>query len=383
MAIEKFNFDKPVDRKNRNSLKWDRYGDRDILPMWVADSDFEVAPAITNRLQSCIEHGVFGYSNIPNELVELVVSRLKRLYDWRIQPEWIVWFPGIVSAMHSVSRAVTESTSQVFYPSVIYPPFVHAANYSNARPVPIPMQTVDQRLLLDFEQLEAFQSQKNDLLMLCNPANPGGTMSTLEELGELADLVIEKDWLVCSDEIHCDLILDSTRKHYPIASLNEVIEARSITFMAPSKTFNTAGLGCSFAIIPNLQIRRKVKQTAAGVTPHMNMMGLQAAWAAYEDGDEWNRQQCEYLAKNRNYLIEQINAIDGLHLNPVEATYLAWIDVSGLHLDNPMGFFEAAGVGLAAGVEYGDSDFMRLNFACTLDNLKLAVERIRTAVENR
>ncbi|UCH40897.1 MAG: aminotransferase class I/II-fold pyridoxal phosphate-dependent enzyme, partial [Gammaproteobacteria bacterium] len=185
---------------------------------------------------------------------------------------------------------------------------------------------------------------------------------------------------LCSDEIHCDLILDPDKQHVPIASLERNIEQRSITLMAPSKTFNLAGLGCAFAIVAEPKLRAQMKVNPY-IVPHVNVMGLAAAEAAYEYGDEWVRQQCAYLAGNRDYLIDEINRIPGMRLGPIEATYLAWIDVSELGLDDPMEFFENAGVGMSPGRDFGDNDYMRLNYGCPRSRVEQAVARIRKAVE--
>jgi cystathionine beta-lyase len=245
---------------------------------------------------------------------------------------------------------------------------------------PIPMCLREQRMIIDMDWLERQANHPGQLLLFCNPQNPGGTVYRKAELQRLADIVEQQDLILVSDEIHCDLILDPDNSHVPIASLNSQIEQRSITLMAPSKTFNLAGLGCAFAIIPNPKLRRGMKVNPY-IVPHVNLMGLAAAEAAYEFGDEWNRQQCEYLAANRDYLIDAINRIPGLRLGPIEATYLAWIDVSALGLEDPMGFFENAGLGMSPGRDFGDPTHMRLNFGCPRHRVEQAVERIRKAVE--
>ena len=235
--------------------------------------------------------------------------------------------------------------------------------------------------VIDLDWLERQPPRPGQLLLLCNPQNPGGAIYREDELARLAGIAEDQGLIVCSDEIHCDLILEPGRRHIPVASLNEKIQQRSITLMAPSKTFNLAGLGCAFAIVPDPVLRAGMK-TNPYIVPHVNIMGLAAAEAAYEFGDEWVRQQCLYLAANRDYLIDEINRIPGLSLGPVEATYLAWIDVSGLGLDDPMSFFEKAGVGMSAGADFGDSNYMRLNFGCPRSRVEQAVERIGKAVSN-
>jgi len=246
---------------------------------------------------------------------------------------------------------------------------------------PIPMCVRDGRMIIDMDWLEQQPTRPGQLLLFCNPQNPGGTVYREHELQRLADIVEQQDMVLASDEIHCDLILDQDRSHIPIASLNPQIEQRSITLMAPSKTFNLAGLGCAFAIVANAGLRSGMK-TNPYIVPHINLMGLAAAEAAYEFGDEWNRQQCAYLTANRDYLVDEINRIPGLRLGPIEATYLAWIDVSALGLKNPPKFFEDAGLGMSPGRDFGDPDYMRLNFGCPRSRVEQAVARIRKAVEN-
>jgi cystathionine beta-lyase len=246
---------------------------------------------------------------------------------------------------------------------------------------PIPMCVRDGHMIIDMDWLEQQPARPGQLLLFCNPQNPGGAVYREHELQRLASIVEQQELVLVTDEIHCDLILDKDKQHIPIASLNPQIEQRSITLMAPSKTFNLAGLGCAFAIVPNAGLRRGMK-TNPYIVPHVNLMGLAAAEAAYEFGDEWNRQQCAYLAANRDYLINEIRRIPGLELGPIEATYLAWIDVSALGLENPPKFFENAGLGMSPGREFGDPDFMRLNFGCPRSRVEQAVERIRKAVES-
>ncbi len=376
---ETYDFDQEVDRRDTDSAKWEKYRGRDILPMWVADSDFAVLPQIQQALHRRAEHPVFGYSYPPAHLTELLVERMHRLYGWEIDSEWLVFLPGIVGALYLASRAVGNPGDPVYLPQIIYPPFVKTSRLNSRVNQPIPMQTHDQRMIIDLDWLDSQPARPGQLLLLCNPQNPGGAIYREQELRRLADIVERQDLLLCSDEIHCDLILDRDNRHIPIASLNRNIERRSITLMAPSKTFNLAGLGCAFAIVPDPGLRAHIRVNPY-IVPHVNVMGLAAAEAAYEYGDEWNRQQCEYLAGNRDYLIDAIKRIPGLRLGPVEATYLAWIDVSALELDEPMAFFENAGVGMSAGSDYGDRDFMRLNFGCPRSRVEQALERIREAV---
>ena len=374
-----YDFDQVIDRSNSGSAKWEKYRDRDILPMWVADSDFAVAPEIQQALHQRIEHPVFGYTQIPKHLVELIVARIQRLYHWSIEANWVVPLPGVIGAFYLACRANGKPGDAVYLPEIIYPPFTRAPSFNGMVNQPIPMCMRDGRMIIDMDWLERQPARPGQLLLFCNPQNPGGAVYRECELRRLASIVEQQDLVMVADEIHCDLILDQDKKHIPIASLNPQIEQRSITLMSPSKTFNLAGLGCAFAIVPNTGLRRRMK-TNPYIVPHVNLMGLAAAEAAYEFGDEWNRQQCAYLAANRDYLINEINRIPGLELGPIEATYLAWINVSALGLDNPPKFFESAGLGMSPGREFGDADYMRLNYGCPRNRVEQAVERIRKAV---
>ena len=241
----------------------------------------------------------------------------------------------------------------------------------------------DGRSVIDLEQLRASINPQTKILLFCNPHNPGGAVYRKAELEALADVIIEHDLLICSDEIHCDLILEPELQHIPIASLSPEIGRRCITLMAPSKTWNIAGLGCSVAIIEDPELRARFKRFRKGIVPDVNLLGYTAAEAAYREGDDWNRSQIEYLRGNRDLLMQRINQIDGLKLDPIEATYLAWIDISGAELSDPVSFFESAGVGMSPGRDFGSQSHMRLNFGCPRARLEQAITRIEIAMRQR
>ena len=378
---EIFDFDREVDRRNSSSSKWEKYRDRDILPMWVADSDFAVAPAIQQALIDRAMHPIFGYTDPPEKLIRIIVERMKQLYDWEIEPSWLIFLPGVVGALHCACRSIGEVGDEVFTPSIVYPNINRVPMLSSRQNKQIPMTTVDGRMIIDLQWLRDHPAEKGEVLILCNPQNPGGAIYRESELRELAEIADQQGLILCSDEIHCELILDPEKQHIPISSINEDIARRSITLMAPSKTFNLAGLGFAFAIVPDRKLRIGMLRAREGIIPYNGMMGYAAAEAAYEFGDEWNRQQCAYLAANRDYLLQQLNSMPGIYAGPVEATYLAWIDVSQLELSDPPAFFEAAGVGMSAGHEFGDTGWMRFNFACPRARVEKAVERIREAID--
>lgn len=372
-------FDSHVDRKQTNSIKWDKYKNADILPMWIADSDFRVPKEITEALQEHINHGVFGYGKPPARLTELLVERMKTLYNWDIQPEWIVFLPGLVCGLNLAVRSLTEAHQSVITPRPIYPPFVSSIKLAQRTASYAPVTLQDKRWLIDFTQVETAPESK--LLLFCNPLNPGGTVYRRNELEQILTFVEKNDLYVCSDEIHCDLILDTDVKHIPFASLNKSAEQRSVTLIAPSKTFNIAGLGASMAIIPNSALRHKFNKVRAGIVPDVNVLAYTAAQAAYESGQPWLEHQLAYLRQNRSTLTTAINNMPYLTLQNIEATYLAWIDASALPVTSPFKFFEQAGVGLSSGTDFGNPKFVRLNFGCTHETLIEALRRMRVAID--
>lgn len=375
-------FDRQVNRKGTASQKWEKYGDSDILPMWVADTDFMSPPSVIEALHERIDHGVFGYTNVPTELNQLVIERMHSLYQWQISSDDIVWLPGLVCGLNLACRAVGTSGDTVISPKPVYPPFMSAPRLSDREVCTVPLKENNQHFTIDLEALEESLTDRSRLLLFCNPHNPGGAVYRQEELEALANIIIKHDLYICSDEIHCDLILEAGLQHIPIASIGEEISRRTITLMAPSKTYNIAGLGCSFAIITDKQLRQQFINVRKGIVPDVNLLGYTAAIAAYKAGDEWNQQQLDYLRENRDYLQREINLIPGLKLLPIEATYLAWIDISGAKLANPAHFFEQAGVGMSPGRDFGDANYMRLNFGCPRSTLEEAIRRIKAAIIN-
>ncbi|MFL7011355.1 aspartate aminotransferase [Enterovibrio norvegicus] len=375
-----FNFDLELDRTHTDSDKWDKYKGQDILPMWVADSDFQSPPEVIEALQERVSHGIFGYTHSSEKLTELFIARLAEKYQWQVEPEWVVYLPGLVCGLNLAARTLTDDGQTIISPSPIYPPFISSAKFAERPLVKAPVVLNEGRWLPDLDAAEAQLTGKGGLFQMCNPLNPGGTVYRREELEATLAFAEKHDLFVCSDEIHCDLLLDDSLTHIPFASLNESAAQRSITLMAPSKTFNIAGLGASIAIIPNAEIRKRFSKVKRGIVPGVNVLAFTAAEAAYEHGEPWLQAQLNYLASHRDLLMTEINAIPGLKLEHIEATYLAWIDCSGLPVDNPHRFFEEAGVGLSPGLDFGNRRFVRLNFGCTRKTLDEALKRMKAAV---
>jgi cystathionine beta-lyase len=375
-----FDFDRPIERRGTGSLKWEKYAGRDVIPLWVADMDFAAPPVVVEALQRRIEHGVFGYTQAPPELVEVIRERLLRLYDWRVEADWLVWLPGLVTGLNVACRAVGAEGDDVLTHVPIYPPFLSAPELSGRQTIRVPLAEKGGRWRIDFELLEQLVTPRSRLFLLCNPQNPTGRVFSRTELGRFAAFCQRHELIICSDEIHCDLILEPACRHRPTASLGPEVAERTITLMAPSKTFNLPGLGCSFAIIGNDALRRRFRRVMAGIVPYVNLFGYTAALAAYRDGGPWLEALLDYLRGNRDLVRQAVDALPGLSMAPVEATYLAWIDARALDLEDPAAFFEAAGVGLSDGAEFGRPGFVRLNFGCPRPLLVQGLERMASAL---
>jgi cystathionine beta-lyase len=376
-----FNFDTVFDRQNTSSLKWDKYKNRDVIPMWVADMDFPSPAPILEALHKRVDHGIFGYTAPPDELVQVVVARMWEKYQWKIKPSWIVWLPGVVPALHLACRAFGDEGDEVLTFTPVYPPFLTAPSLSQRQLKSIPLRHQASRYTMDAERFKSTISPRSKVLLLCNPHNPVGRRYDCEELKDIAEICIANNVVLCSDEIHCDLILDG-HKHIPTATLSSEISANTITLMAPSKTFNTPGLNCAFAIIENKHLRTKFREARKGIVPGVNALGFSVCLAAYRDCEPWRMALIDYLAGNKDIVFKTINQdIPRLSMDDVQATYLAWINVSELGYNDPIRFFENAGVGLSDGREYGDEGYVRLNFGCPRKTLMEGLERMRSAVQ--
>lgn len=376
-------FDAVIDRRGTSSEKWDKYQGCDILPLWVADMDFRSPEAVITALQKRVAHGIFGYTDPPAELVEVVCSMLKDLYDWAVEPDWLVWLPGLVSGLNVACRAAGQEGDEIMTAIPVYLPFLTAPGHAKRQLKTVPMFDNGQRWAFDFDRLRDSLTPRTSLFLLCNPHNPVGRAFDRDELSTLAALLEGENRIICSDEIHCGLILDSEKRHIPLATLSPEIAERTITLMAPSKTFNIPGLGCSFAVISNRLLRKQFARAMAGIVPPVNALGFTAALAAYRDGQPWQTALLAYLRENSLLVEEAVARLPGLSMHSVEATYLAWIDTRPLGLEDPEGFFEKGGVGLSDGRYFGEPGFVRLNFGCPRVTLKEALERISRAVESR
>ena len=376
-------FDEIIDRRGTSSLKWEKYRGRDVIPLWVADMDFRAPPAVIAALQERIAHGIFGYTAAPPELAAAVGEHLAAEYAWEIDPEWLIWLPGLVTGLNVACRAVGNDGDGVATLVPVYPPFLSAPPLSGRELVTAPLVRGAGRWEIDFPLLERAITPRTRLLLLCNPHNPVGRAFDREELERLAELALARELVICSDEIHSGLLLAEEKRHIPIASLAPEVARRTITLQAPSKTFNIPGLGCSFAVISDPGLRRAFRGAMGRIVPHVNALGFTAALAAYRHGGEWQRELLAYLRGNRALVEEAVAAMPGLAMTPVEATYLAWIDTRDAGLERPGRFFEEAGVGLSDGEEFHGAGFVRLNFGTPRQLLAEGLRRMQAALTQR
>ncbi len=380
MAKTLFDFDTPIDRSGTASVKWNKYGGRDIIPMWGADMDFACAPVIVEALHRRIDHSIFGYSDPPAGLVDATIAHLQSEYGWKIEPDWIVWLPGLVVGLNVVCRAFGREGADVLTAVPIYPPFLSAPVNGARNTVRVQMIESNGIWHWDMAALERAITPSSRLLLLCNPHNPVGRVFSRDELQAIADVCVRHNLVLCSDEIHSGLILDADKRHIPVATLGEEIAQRTVTLMSASKTFNLPALGCAYAIAANPEVRNKLRKAMAGIVHHVGLMGYIATQAAYRDGKPWQSALLDYLRGNRDLVERSVGAMPGLRIWHAEATYLSWIDARALNTNDPVKLFTDAGVGLYDGALFGAPGFMRLNFACPRATLEKALERMSRAV---
>lgn len=388
-----YNFDLKINRRNSDSMKWNYYPP-DVIPLWVADMDFVSPQPVLRALHERVEHGVFGYHKdlfyTPNEVSQLqqvIIDRMANLYQWDIKAEDIVPISGVINGCNLACISQATSKEEVLIQTPAYPPILSAAAETH-------IQGRENELIqgavgtysVDWDAFESAITANTRLFILCNPHNPVGKAFTQAELFHFAEICARHNVVICSDEIHCDLVYKG-HTHIPIASLAPEIAQNTITMIAPSKTYNIAGLQCSFAIIPNRALRKRFLKSRRGIYPWVNLLGMTAAKAAYQYGDEWLRQAMNYLQGNRDFLYNFVqDHLPGIHMGLPQATYLAWLDCRQSSIqENPYKFFlEKARVAMNDGETFGrgGKGFVRLNFGCPRSVLEEALLRMQEALQS-
>lgn len=391
MGERNLDFDRIIDRKGTQSLKYDfaqkRGMPEDVLPLWVADMDFETSSYIVDALIERARHGIFGYSEVKEPYFEILKGWMKRHHDWDIREEWLLKTPGIVTALALAVKAYTEPGDGVLLQLPVYYPFSEVIVDNKRKVVSNTLYLgEDNRYHIDFEDFERkIIEEKIKLFLLCNPHNPVGRVWTKEELIRLGDICVKHHVKVVSDEIHADFVFRG--RHQVFAGLKKEFEDISITCTSPSKTFNMAGLSISNIFIANQELRRQFRKQmdAAGIS-QLGIMGLVACEAAYSKGEEWYRAMHAYVKENIAFVKSFVEEkLEGVNMTEHEGTYLVWLDFreTGLTVEELEHLvIQKARLWLDSGKIFGDSGkgFQRINVACPRSVLAEALERIRAAL---
>lgn len=379
-----YDFDQVRERRGTDSIKWKKYGEG-VLPLWVADMDFISADPILQALHRRIDHGFFGYTRPTEGLYQVIQERMKKVYQWEIQTQEIFFLPGLVTGLNIFFQAYAGLGDGILVQPPVYHHFIKDPIAHGRVIIDPPLTRQGDSYGIDYEAFEKEITERTKVFILCNPHNPVGRVYTREELVNLAEICLRHNLIICSDEIHCDLLYPNYH-HIPIATLSPEVADRTVTLMAPSKTYNLAGLHCGLAIIHNAGLQEIWKKTSLGIISGVNIMGHVAALAGFRDGQEWLEQVLAYLNENRKFLSRSVaDKLPGVRMTQMEATYLAWLDCQEAGIPgNPFEFFlKEAQVALNDGEEFGKGGegFVRLNFACPRKTLAEAVDRMSSALK--
>ena len=384
-------FDEIHDRFNTRSVKWDMlqnvFHTEDVLPMWVADMDFQAPQAVNDAIIDRAKHGFYGYTIFDRDVESAIINWIASHHSWKIESEWLNTSPGVINILHMAVQAFTEPGDKILIQTPVYTPIYSIIEQHGREAVKNPLVYKDNYYTIDFEDFEEKLKSGVKVFILCSPHNPVGRVWTKDELKRIAELCLQYDVLILSDEIHADLTFPGVQ-HTPIASLSDEIAQNTVTCMAPSKTFNLAGLQASFAITPNKEKRDQL--TTAFRKQGLSMlstMAITAMEAAYNEGNEWLDELRSVIKKNEQYVRSMFEKhIPSLKVTKTEGTYLLWIDCSALNMDEKalnQFMIEKARVGLNAGVDYGEEgkQIMTMNIACPKETLEEGVHLIIQAVQ--
>lgn len=394
-----YDLDKVYNRINTDSLKWDFikpiFGRDDLIPLWVADMDFPVAEPIKEAIKKRAEHPFYGYTQPGTDVVDSVVQRMKKKFNWNIEPEWVVFTPGVVPALQTAVKSLTHPGDEVILQQPSYHPFFPVVKNSGCSIINNQLKLVDGKYEMDYEDLKSkFHPRTRRFngpgrlktIIFCNPHNPVGRLWNPDEINKMGNIVIDNGGVVISDEIHCEILFKGN-KHTPFASLSDKFEQNSIICMSPSKTFNLAGLEVSNIIIPNQRLREDFINTRSGMVPNPNLFGYTALEAAYRYGDDWLEQVLDYLEGNLNYIRKFLeNNIPEIKMVEPQGTYLLWLDCRkmGMEPHKLQNFMiEEAKVGMEDGFIFGEAGkgFMRMNIATQRSIISSALNRIKESYQ--
>jgi len=382
------------DRRGTGAEKWDRYAGqsdnhgREIIPFWVADMDFRSPECVLEAIKRRTDHGVFGYTHDTPGFASALADHLKRRHNWKIEPSWVMGVPGVVNGLAVTARLLAAAGEGIASFTPVYPPFLFLPKLAGRQTVRVPLIAAyeEDRWLIDWDALEAsLANPTTKLFWLCQPHNPTGTVFSRQELTRLADLAEQHGVTVISDEIWADLVLDEQTPHVAFASLDHPAARRAITFVAASKTWNIAGLGCAAAIVPDEALRKNWRAAGGGLVPMINPLGYAASEAAWQEGDPWRQDLLHLLRRHRQMALEAVAGLPGIRCLAPQATYLLWIDcrewaaAQPPDRADPQQACEAAGIGPSDGRDFGSPGFLRLNLGCPTPRLAEGLRRLRQA----
>lgn len=385
----KYDFDTIIPRRGTNSYKWDSAEDSNVLPLWVADMDFHTAPAIVNALQRRIEHGIFGYTRVPEAYYEAVTNWFTRRHHWTIHPEWIIYTSGVVPAVSAVIKALTAPGDKVLIQTPVYNCFFSSIRNNGCETVTTPLIYESNTFAVDFDDLERKAADpKVKVMLLCNPHNPAGRVWTREELTRIGEICIRNGVTVVSDEIHCELVFGGYM-YTPFASLSEEFLRHSVTCLSPSKAFNIAGLQIANIVCADACTRSKIdKAININEVCDVNPFGVIATIAAYNEGEEWLLQLLDYLYRNYLSMLDFCRTyLPEFPVTVLEGTYLVWMDCRKLQIPSEIlehRLKDEVGLWLNAGTMYGaeGEGFMRWNIACPHAVLTEGLNRFRDFIRS-
>ena len=348
-----FDFDAPTNRLGTDSIRWDAFDGKKVLPLWVADMDFQSAPCVIKALSQRVNDGIYGYTHNPLHFNRIIAEYLLEQYQWPVDPDWIVILPSVVSGLYTAVQQLTQTDESVLIPSPIYHHLKLACTVSNRKFQEMPLQLRDQRWVLPNEALPKLANKKTKLALFCNPQNPGSTVFTKEELTEFGDFCIQNDLWICSDEIHAGLVLEEEKSHIPLASISNEVSQRTVTLMSLNKTFNFPGVGLAWAVAENPRLRKAIQVGLHQTIAPPSLFAYTATLAAIKEGEPWRKALIHYLRLNRDLIDNRINGIDTLSIAKMEGSYLAWINCDKLHHSNPYQLLLDAGLATSPGSQFG------------------------------
>lgn len=371
-----FDFDTPTNRLETDSIRWDSFNSKAVLPLWVADMDFKSPPCVIEALNNRVQQGIYGYTHSPHQMNSMIAGYLQEQYQWQVDPEWIVILPSVVSGLYTAVQQLTESDESVLIPNPIYHHLRLACTSANRLFQEMPLELKDGRWVLRSDQLPDLISNKTKLALFCNPQNPGSTVFTREELTEFGSFCVQNNLWICSDEIHAGLVLDKDQKHIPLASISKAVSEKTVTLMSLNKTFNFPGIGLAWAVAENPVLRKAIQVGLHQTIALPSLLAYTATMAAIKEGEPWRQELIKYLSGNRDLIYQKINSIKGLSISKMEGSYLAWIDCTTLKHQNPYQLFLENGLATSPGSQFNREQFVRLNFGTQRAKLNQALNII-------